>query len=389
MIVIDEILNEWSFRCHDGIVDLNDPKKLSILEEIYTEIGLLEINVNDLERISQEENENIPPRFETLYELVTLLKSQYKLSNDNFKISSSNELRVLLPKDFSLNRKGFMDDILQNIPDTKFEEGSIGARSSLGNLKYKNIIRLVIKSLDTQGEKSAGKSNEAFIINDLNNLINNQPTNIEIVADNKSLSFPNIIKAIDASQNDTTKYAKADLQLVSEDGKIYNISLKQDDAIRWESSITRYRDWFDKFIQKAKNGELGDVGLKEVPGTGGKKFKLWNIKDDKVIGRVIVKGLPEDDIDEIIFGSDKSIVVVRTFTPSDIKKEGDKITIRASKIYENPEQIRGTNDEPILGLGNHVRKPLGIELRVFTKWSLYRDEKPIGSNVEINYNDIM
>jgi hypothetical protein len=275
MTVIDNILNEWSFRCHDGIVDLNDPIKLSILEEIYTEIGLLEINVDDLERISQEEDENVPSRFETLYELVTLLKSQYKLSNDNFKILSANELRVLLPKDFSLNRKGFMDDILQNIPDTKFEEGSIGARSSLGNLKYKNKTRLVIKSLDTQGEKSAGKSNEAFIINDLNNLINNQPTNIEIVADNKSLSFPNIVKAIDASQNDTTKYAKADLQLVSEDGKTYNISLKQDDAIRWESSITRYRDWFDKFIQKAKNGELGIIGLKEVPGTNGKKFKLW------------------------------------------------------------------------------------------------------------------
>ena len=389
MNVIDKILSEWSFRCHDGIVDLNDPIKLSILEEIYTEIGLLEINVDDLERISQEEEQNVPYRFETLYELLTLLKIQYKLSNDNFKIISANELRVLLPKDFSLNRKGFMDDILQNIPDTKFEEGSIGTRSSLGNLKYKNKVRLVVKSLDTQGEKSAGKSNEAFIINDLNNLINNQPTNIEIVADNKSLLFSNIVKAIDASQNDTTKYAKADLQLISEDKKVYNISLKQDDAIRWESSITRYRDWFDKFIQKAKNGELGDVGLKEVPGTGGKKFKLWNIKDDKVIGRVIVKGLPEDDIDEIIFGSDKSIVVVRTFQPSDIKKEDDKIIIRASKIYENPEQIRGTNDEPILGLGNHVRKPLGIELRVFTKWSLYRDEKPIGSNVEINYNDII
>jgi hypothetical protein len=34
MTVIDNILNEWSFRCHDGIVDLNDPIKLSILEEI-------------------------------------------------------------------------------------------------------------------------------------------------------------------------------------------------------------------------------------------------------------------------------------------------------------------------------------------------------------------
>jgi hypothetical protein len=34
MIVTDEILNEWSFRCHDGVVDLNDPKKVKILFEI-------------------------------------------------------------------------------------------------------------------------------------------------------------------------------------------------------------------------------------------------------------------------------------------------------------------------------------------------------------------
>jgi hypothetical protein len=34
MTVIDKILLEWSFRCHDGIVDLNDPIKLSILNEI-------------------------------------------------------------------------------------------------------------------------------------------------------------------------------------------------------------------------------------------------------------------------------------------------------------------------------------------------------------------
>jgi len=34
MTVIDKILEEWSFRCHDGIVDLNDPIKLSILNEI-------------------------------------------------------------------------------------------------------------------------------------------------------------------------------------------------------------------------------------------------------------------------------------------------------------------------------------------------------------------
>ena len=44
MKVTDEILNEWSFRCHDGIVDLNDPKKLRILKEILDENG---INLNE------------------------------------------------------------------------------------------------------------------------------------------------------------------------------------------------------------------------------------------------------------------------------------------------------------------------------------------------------
>ena len=49
MKVTDEILNEWSFRCHDGIVDLNDPKKLCILKEILDEnsINLLTEDQDD------------------------------------------------------------------------------------------------------------------------------------------------------------------------------------------------------------------------------------------------------------------------------------------------------------------------------------------------------
>jgi hypothetical protein len=38
MKVIDKILNEWSFRCHDGIVDMNDPEKIKILNEILNEV---------------------------------------------------------------------------------------------------------------------------------------------------------------------------------------------------------------------------------------------------------------------------------------------------------------------------------------------------------------
>jgi hypothetical protein len=37
-IVIDNILTEWSYKCPDGIVDLNDPIKISVLKEILYEI---------------------------------------------------------------------------------------------------------------------------------------------------------------------------------------------------------------------------------------------------------------------------------------------------------------------------------------------------------------
>ena len=40
MEVIDKILNEWSFRCHDGIVNMNDPKKVAILNIILEENGV-------------------------------------------------------------------------------------------------------------------------------------------------------------------------------------------------------------------------------------------------------------------------------------------------------------------------------------------------------------
>jgi hypothetical protein len=40
MEVIDKILREWSFRCHDGIVDMNNPIKLSILEEVLSEYNI-------------------------------------------------------------------------------------------------------------------------------------------------------------------------------------------------------------------------------------------------------------------------------------------------------------------------------------------------------------
>ena len=47
MNVIDNILLEWSYRCPDGIVDINDPKKKSILDQILAEYNISEIEINE------------------------------------------------------------------------------------------------------------------------------------------------------------------------------------------------------------------------------------------------------------------------------------------------------------------------------------------------------
>jgi hypothetical protein len=51
MNVIDNILLEWSYRCPDGIVNMNDPKKKAILDEILAEYGIDEIELNEADEL--------------------------------------------------------------------------------------------------------------------------------------------------------------------------------------------------------------------------------------------------------------------------------------------------------------------------------------------------
>jgi hypothetical protein len=115
MNVIDKILSEWSFRCHDGIVDLNDLKKVKILFEILEEdvdddiLNAL-INTDDdtktkvlkqLQRIGKEENtelENILKNKElnsSIIEYISLLASKYGLSDELLDyLKSSDKLSL-------------------------------------------------------------------------------------------------------------------------------------------------------------------------------------------------------------------------------------------------------------------------------------------------------
>ena len=83
MKVTDEILNEWSFRCHDGVVDLNDPKKLLILKEILDENGIT-LEEAEEETSEAESDTNIKP-ITTMADVTELKKIFESVSGDYSK----------------------------------------------------------------------------------------------------------------------------------------------------------------------------------------------------------------------------------------------------------------------------------------------------------------
>jgi hypothetical protein len=94
MIVTDEILNEWSFRCHDGVVDLNDPKKVRILKEILDE--------NGIDFLTEDQDDDLTGIFAYLGNDKTLTKIQVfdKLAEYTQKYFSSEmgELMTVFPE---------------------------------------------------------------------------------------------------------------------------------------------------------------------------------------------------------------------------------------------------------------------------------------------------
>jgi len=98
MNVIDKILLEWSYRCHDGIVDVNDPTKKAILDEILAEYNV-ELDEAGPEEKGQESND-----------FMTLLSSK-NLSQK----TKQTVLESLSDKDKQLIVKNISNDINKTI----------------------------------------------------------------------------------------------------------------------------------------------------------------------------------------------------------------------------------------------------------------------------------
>jgi hypothetical protein len=386
MNVIDKILLEWSYKCHDGIVDLNNEDKVIILREM----------------LDEESNNNLDMFFEANMspladEAIQFIKDQYRFDDSNFKPKSQTSFSILLPDKFKLSRTEIMSDLQKINPDFQFDQGSIGKGSSVGRLIFKGKVIIYVKFAKGQGNESSGKVNESKFYTLINSHITTSedgniiPITVILKSTDKTLQFDNIIECKDSSKTDATEYAKADAQLININNEVAaNISLKKRNAIRWESSKTRFADLFKNFINKALNGQLGDISLQPIQGAKN-KYKLYNPSTNQILSKVIVTNAPETDNDSIIFGKDnpKTIVIKEDFERfTNYTFTNNILTINCDKIYTSVDDVMGTNDEPVFAFSNHIGQSYGIEFRVFSKGALYSEDKLKGSKAEIDYNNI-
>jgi len=160
MKVIDEILNEWSFRCHDGIVDLNDPKKKAILEEI-----LKELNIDFLEQIKEEQLEEEITEDSSLASVSQNELEKLKNVFNNKKFQEEYKKYLTLFHYFSPNALGEISEvILTNLINRyggDIQADHTGGSQGLDDIKLKDGTKISVKTTSTERPIGLGTSIKA------------------------------------------------------------------------------------------------------------------------------------------------------------------------------------------------------------------------------------
>ena len=371
MVTIDNILLEWSYRCNDGIVDVENQEKLLILQEILKE--------NNIELIEEVVFIN---------EVAADIKQQLidaGYDENDIIIKSSKQIRLLTKGN---ERKSTMDKLLQDLPDSKFDINFKG--SSLGAIIANDGTAIIVKPREKQGGGSAGLDNEQALINGINEYAStDSPIKIIFVGSNKTISFDGVTLAQGIGA-DTAGGKKSDVALLSGNNVMGNLSLKKANASMWESADRRYKELMIKLSDKLINDPFPNVGLRETEKNN--IYRLYNPETGTDLSGIIINNLPDNDNESIIFGTDKPKVNVikHTFQPSDFNFDNGTLTIKSGIIFTDLEDIEGTDYEPILIVRHDVTRTATKGLRpvVYNKSQGYRGDEIKGSQIALDYNQI-
>ena len=385
MDVLEQFLYSIAYKFPKGYPDMKDPKDVFMLYEEFKKIGI------DVEEAKQP--------FEKLsskaQEIALDISQKFDIPKENILSDASNRIMILTDESRS--------DLIKKLIDAGFERDVNIKGSSQGGVKSPEGVEVIVKPLSKQGTQSSGKSNELAFNDLINSKIseNGGPITVILKSSKKNIKISNVQAAEDVSKKGASEFEKADTHLLNPEGTtIANISLKQRNAIRWESSKTRSIggiNIFDSFIDKVGKigsedevGKFEDVVLYPLDRQG--KYKLYNPITNKILSKVTITNIPENVWKMVIFGNDvpKTIVVKETFEGgyNDYTFENGVLTLNCYAIYTDAKDVEGTFDEPVFAFSNHIGQSYGVEFRSFSKGALYDDQDLKGSGAEINFNDL-
>lgn len=371
MINLNNILLEWSYRCKDGVVDLNNSEKIFILQEI-----LKENNINLIEEVVSIDEAAVDIK----QQLIDL-----GYDENDIIVKSSKQIRLLTKGN---ERKSTMDKLLQDLPDSKYDINFKG--SSLGAIIANDGTAIIVKPREKQGGGSAGLDNEQALIDGINEYASeDSPIKIVFKGTNKSILFDNVTRAQGVG-TDTAGGKKSDVALYSGNEIVGNLSLKKANASMWESADRRYKDLMIKLSDRLINNPFPNVGLRKTEKEG--IYRLYNPETGTDLSGIIINNLPDNDNEAIIFGTDKPKVQVikHTFQPSDFKFNNNNLTIDSGVIFTDLEDVEGTDYEPILIVRHDVTRTATKGLRpvVYNKSQGFKNGEIKGSQVSLDYNQI-
>jgi hypothetical protein len=378
---LDDLLTEWSYRLEDGIIDLTNVKKLEILKTIIKE-DLGDNYLHILDKIDFSKLKPVKLKEDAEQIKTKLVQVGYK--DEDILIQNKSRIKLLVPG--KTRQEEF----------NKLTKLGLGKRvnvsgTSMGGIQTKDGVIVIPKPKEKQGGGSAGLGNESFLANKINETIIEVggPITIIFKSKNKTIKYNKVDNAEEAGR-DTKGNKKSDLRIFSNGKIIGNLSLKQENASMWESADKRYKELVVKLINNLHNKKYKNVSLNKTDKEG--IYRLYNPLTKSELSGIIIKDLDKSDLNSLVFGTDdpKTVVVKETFDDGDFSLSGDILTVTVNDLLKDIKDIEGTNYEPILVIRHDVTRTATSGLRpiVYTKESVYKDDKIAGNRIEISYKEI-
>jgi hypothetical protein len=343
----------------------NDPDRQNKLADARTVIGK-ELDQYEQSKNLTEENKQVSKN-----DIESVLR---KNGFENFKVSG-NKLQVLVQIPDGSKKEVFRKATLQNIlqilkksfPKSGVQYSNDATLSSIGGVVFSDSpVKVLVKDLGKQGDKSAGVANEIELAGIISSMIEKYGSaNVKFIDErNKVLALDDVTE-VEVAGRDTGGRKKADVVLKSETDRL-PISIKKVNADMWESADNLFGARAKSILEKL---------VKE------KVVKLTKIKERNgipvyALSKEIVMEPTEEEAMQAIFGSDinpKGGIVIQTFTPEHFQQKDNNITINCKAVIASKDDIpeshvmywllRNDSDRNSKSLGIAGIRPLGVTMQ--------------------------